>query len=185
VKVMQVARCMDDCNDFVQKLKVNDVDVEFVIDTGADVTVVTEDTRRRLRLKCERPRRVVVDASGSEMNITGQANVCIKSKNAVSDARIVVARDAEVNLLGRPQIRDLHLLRQADVGCSCNCETHPPAGVSKIRSVKEVSGVPVVLRNVTETRQKFPEWLPQRHRMKVYTRQKIGGRTTWSKMTGW
>jgi len=64
VKVMQVAECTDDCNDFVQKLKVNDVDVEFVIDTGADVTVVTEDTIRRLRLRCERPRKVVCRRCG-------------------------------------------------------------------------------------------------------------------------
>jgi predicted aspartyl protease len=140
---------------------VNNVGVEFVIDTGADVTVVTEETGSRLGLRWEQPKRAVVGASGTTMDIAGQAYACIESDNAVSDGRIVVARDAEVNLLGRPQIRDLRLLRR--VGQGHVCETCPRTCVSMVRRIREVSGLPVVRQNVTgPERRTFSGWLGRR-----------------------
>jgi predicted aspartyl protease len=140
---------------------VNNVGVEFVIDTGADVTVVTEETGSRLGLRWEQPKRAVVGASGITMDIAGQTYVCIESDNAVSDARIVVARDAEVNLLGRPQIRDLRLLRH--VGQGHVCETCPRTCVSMVRRIRDVSGLPVVQQIVTGPEQRtFSGWLRTR-----------------------
>jgi hypothetical protein len=94
---------------------VNGIDVEFVIDTGADVTVVTDVTRERLGLKCEIPDRLILNASGAEMNVVGQANVRIRTKSAATNACVTVVRDAAVNLLGKPQIRNLRLLKYVNL----------------------------------------------------------------------
>jgi hypothetical protein len=97
-------------NRFIRTFEVNGEAVEFTIDTGADVTVLTERTGRRLNLNYSRPKRVLVAANGADLNVLGESRVNISNNGIYSRAKVFICEGASTNLLGKPQIEELELL---------------------------------------------------------------------------
>jgi predicted aspartyl protease len=95
---------------YVRNILVNNVAVEFTIDTGAEVTVLTESTGRKLNLDYSKPSRVLYAANGSDLNVLGESKVNISNNGISTRARVYISDSASSNLLGRPQIEELELL---------------------------------------------------------------------------
>ena len=94
----------------MQVFKVNDRKVEFILDTGSDVTTITESTVRKLNLKLREPDHCIGSADGSRLKIAGVAKVSIESTDRFIDTPVYVVIGSRKNLLGRPQMRLLNLL---------------------------------------------------------------------------
>ena len=58
---------------------VNDQDVEFTFDTGADVSTVTETTSKILNLQLKKVDRQLSSADGSQLNVIGACDVRLGS----------------------------------------------------------------------------------------------------------
>jgi transposase InsO family protein len=82
-----------------------------VVDTGAEVTVLRESTSRRLKLKCYSPTKLLSAANGTDIGLVGESNVHISNNGTSIRANVFVSHKANSNLLGRPQIEALRLLR--------------------------------------------------------------------------
>ena len=91
-------------------LKVEDIDVQFKLDTGAKVTAIKEETFRSLRrvhLK-ESTKRLYGPAHQS-LNVLGQFCSTLSNGQASSVQTIFVVKDLQTNLLGLPAITALQL----------------------------------------------------------------------------
>ena len=91
-------------------LRVSGVDVDFTLDTGADVTVLTEGTSSMLGVKLQDPSKTLVGPDCNRLCVLGQADVRIEGRNRGALARVYVVKGARRNLLGASQIHDLGLL---------------------------------------------------------------------------
>ena len=92
-------------------LKVEDIDVQFKLDTGAEVTAIKEETFRSLRrvhLK-ESTKRLYGPAHQS-LNVLGQFCSTLSNGQASSVQTIFVVKDLQTNLLGLPAITALQLV---------------------------------------------------------------------------
>lgn len=85
---------------FIRKFKVNDTEVEFTIDTGAEVSLMTEDTAYRLKLRYSKPDRMLVAANGSSLTVVGKSEVTISNKGMSSRAVVHICKGLRHNLLG-------------------------------------------------------------------------------------
>ena len=86
--------------------------VNFVVDTGADVTVMTETEANRLGLILRKPETVLRGAGGNNLDVVGETRVILKSKGGkVTGAKVYVVRGATTNLLGVPEINALRLVQ--------------------------------------------------------------------------
>ncbi|KAF6033629.1 hypothetical protein EB796_008063 [Bugula neritina] len=56
-------------------LKVNDEEIEFTIDTGAEVSVLNTNVAKNLGLNIMKPAKVLVGADGSKLNVRVKACV--------------------------------------------------------------------------------------------------------------
>ena len=81
--------------------------VKFTVDTGADVTLLTQNTSKVLSLHCNKPDTMLQAAN---VSVVEQCTVEICNNGITTDAAAFVSETATVNLLGRPQIEDLKLL---------------------------------------------------------------------------
>ena len=86
--------------------------VDFVVDTGADVTVLTEHESSRLGLILRKPETVLRGAGGNDLQVVGETRVVMKSEGGlITGAKVSVVRGARANLLGVPEINALQLVR--------------------------------------------------------------------------
>ena len=88
----------------------NGIEVLSTVDTGSAVSLLTEQTGRRLGLNYRTPVRPLVAANGSHIDVLGASDVKIYNSNITANATVYVSRTASSNLLGRPQIEALQLL---------------------------------------------------------------------------
>jgi hypothetical protein len=94
----------------VRTLHVNNVEVEFTFDTGADVSTLTEKTCDMLCIKLQEPDRCLSGADGSMLNVLGVSNVNIKGTYGAVNAPVYVLKGSSRNLLGRQELKQLNLL---------------------------------------------------------------------------
>ena len=86
--------------------------IDFVVDTGADVTVLTEQDSSRLGLRLREPETRLKGAGGNDLHVVGETRVVMKSKGGlITGAKVSVVRGARVNLLGVPEINALQLIQ--------------------------------------------------------------------------
>jgi molybdopterin-binding protein len=104
----------DNTNALKQVLKVDSVNTEFVLDTGTEVSTVTEETCQTLQLKVGKCNRVLVSADGSLLNVLGKANIAIESKYKSIQTDVYVLKGSKVNLLGLKELRNLNLIAVND-----------------------------------------------------------------------
>jgi len=104
-------------------LRVNDKEIEFTIDTGAEVSVLNTNSAKNLGLNIVKPAKVLVGADGSQLNVRGMAEVCIASTFRSLNTNVYIMAGSSKNLLGLPDIRGLNLL--AIVNSLCNTKFDP------------------------------------------------------------
>ena len=86
--------------------------VDFVVDTGAEVTVITEVEANRLGLLLKKPETVLRGAGGNSLKVVGETRVILKTKGGkMTGAKVFVVEGATNNLLGVPEINALQIVR--------------------------------------------------------------------------
>ena len=101
-------------NTWLEKVRINDTEVILKIDTGAEVTVITEDMLASLDCKdlLQKPNRVLCGPDGNRLQVVGQLDVKLTFKNQVTSQTIYVLRKLKQSLLGLPAIRELSVISQ-------------------------------------------------------------------------
>ena len=95
-------------------LHVDNASVKFTLYTGAEMTILTPATAEKLKLLIMPSKTIVVGPSGDRLPVTGEACVTIRSKSKSTDATILVVEGAHLNLLGRPEIWSLGLVKRCN-----------------------------------------------------------------------
>ncbi|KAF6036280.1 hypothetical protein EB796_005412 [Bugula neritina] len=93
-----------------QNLRVNDRNIEFVLDTGADVSTITEDTSKTLALKLHKSDRVLKSADNSQLSVLGKAGVVLGSKFKKTVTNLYVIKGSKSNILGLRELKNHSLL---------------------------------------------------------------------------
>jgi len=99
-------------------LKVNDKEIEFTIDTGAEVSMLNTNVAKNLGLNIIKPAKVLSGADGSKLNVRGMADVCIASAFRSLNTNDYIIAGSSKNLLGLPDIQRLNLLDIVNSLCS-------------------------------------------------------------------
>ena len=106
---------------FNVNLRVNGQTTAFILDTGADVTVITENTSKRLKANVVHTDKILTGAGGKPLTVIGEVRVRIVSKHNISIKTTgFIIKGAMNNLLGKEQIQQLGLLQVVN---SVSCET--------------------------------------------------------------
>ena len=105
------------------KLRVNGVEVDFALDTGSEVTILTRNTFKSIGRLLEKPSRLLVAADGKELNVIGECSIRVNSKNKAVECKAFIIEGANRNLLGAEQIRELGLI---SIVCSVSEKAFDP-----------------------------------------------------------
>ena len=84
--------------------------VEFGLDTGAQVTVLTYDTLNSLGLPIADVDTILAGADGKRLSVCGGVELTISSKRNTTNCLAYIVKGASRNLLGADQIINLGLL---------------------------------------------------------------------------
>ena len=96
---------------FFTKLYTNGKKTDYKLDTGADVTVLTEDTFKGLDIKYRTPSKILKGANGKVMKVLGEVDICLSSRRGVTiETKAFVLCGASSNLLGKREIESLGLI---------------------------------------------------------------------------
>jgi len=94
----------------MKTLRVNDINVDFVLDTGAEVSTLTESTSDKLNMPLENPSKCLIGTGGKSPQVKGTTMVNIKSKAKSIESRIYILKDFKKKLLGLLDLNKLNLL---------------------------------------------------------------------------
>ena len=104
-----------DANYWTCGIQVNGQYVNFKVDTGAKVTVISEDASRALGLDTLQPStKKLHGLDHSPLEVVGQATVRLAYRDKQCTHVIFVLRKVKHNLLGLPAIQALNVLTQVD-----------------------------------------------------------------------
>ena len=96
-------------------LLVKGQEVSFKLDTGAEVTAVSEETFRQLGGgTLQRPSKVLYGPGQHTLDVRGQFTTTLRFDQRSSLQPVFVVRGLKNNLLGLPAIVSLQLLRRVD-----------------------------------------------------------------------
>ena len=105
---------------WMTKLLLNKMEVSFKLDTGAEVTAISEETYQRLGLpELQQPSKVLYGPARQTLNVVGQFTATLERQSHTSQQSVFVVRGLRNNLLGLPAITSLQLLyrvNSVDVG---------------------------------------------------------------------
>ena len=94
---------------WVTVLKVNNLDVTFKIDTGAEVSAINEATfKKLLDVQLKKPTKSLYGPAMSPLDVLGQFTAKLTFKNVT--CRVFVVKGLKCNLLGLPAITSLNLI---------------------------------------------------------------------------
>ena len=93
------------------QLLLNEVEISVKLDTGAEVTAISEETYQRLgRPELQQPSKVLFGPARQTLDVIGQFAGTLKWHNHTSQHTVFVVRGLRNNLLGLPAIISLQLL---------------------------------------------------------------------------
>ena len=118
VQVREVSTDFD-LYEFRAHLGVNGKELDFTLDTGSQVTIITEQSSRDLKLDLIKPSKLLVSADGNPLNVIGESNVELSNKDRYVDCLASIMKGARRNLLGIIEIHCLNLLHVVN-SMSCN-----------------------------------------------------------------
>ena len=97
------------------KIRVGSQDTTFKIDTGAEVTAVSEESFRKLKGKdLKEPSRLLYGPGRQPLNVLGHFTESLHYKQKSSVQKIFVVKGLRTNLLGLPAITSLDLAARVD-----------------------------------------------------------------------
>ena len=100
-------------NTWKVEVKVNSSNVPFRVDTGAEVTAMSESAWRSLHnVQQLHATKCVLDSK--PLSVTGVASVTLSFKQSKCDKKVYVIKDLKNNLLGLSAIKGLNILQQVD-----------------------------------------------------------------------
>jgi len=98
-------------NSWNTKVLLEKTNVDFKLDTGAEVTAITEETFKSLSgIRLHKPFKTLHGPAKQSLNVLGQFTGTLYHKENSSSQTIYVIRGLKTNLLGLPAIISLHLL---------------------------------------------------------------------------
>lgn len=94
-------------------------EVEFKLDTGAEVTVISETMYETLGAPLlEKPSKALYGPTHQSLKVLGQFTGTLKHQDRSSTQAVFVVRNLKMNLLGLPAITSLQLLQRVDTTTS-------------------------------------------------------------------
>ena len=100
-------------------LGVENKDIPFKLDTGAEVTAISDTAYQSLNgIKLRKPTKVLYGPARQPMNVLGQFTATLNHKNKLSQQTLFVVHGLKTNLLGFPAITSLNLLCRVDAAHS-------------------------------------------------------------------
>ena len=97
-------------------IQLDDHLVLFKMDTGAEVTAISEREFQSLQLKqLEKPNKLLLGLTCQALNVIGQFRGTLSHKEKATQETIFVIRALKTNLLGLPAIKSLQLVQRIDV----------------------------------------------------------------------
>ena len=104
-----------DGNVWTCDIQVNGQNVNFKVDTGAEVTVISEDVSKALGLEAlQPPTKKLYGPDQSPLEVLGETTVRLAYQDKQCTQAIFILQKVKHNLLGLPAIRALHVLTQVD-----------------------------------------------------------------------
>ena len=102
-------------------ITVNNKQAQFKLDTGAEVTAISENTYCELRKpELKRPSKTLYGLAGIPLGVCGQFTANLSSKSAKATHVVYVVKGLKHNLLGLPAITSLDLVRRLHQIEECN-----------------------------------------------------------------
>ena len=93
-----------------------DTDIQFKIDTGADLSVVPEYVFKKLKnIKLVKADKILFGPGQKQLQVLGKFKCELKAKSAKSNQELYVVKGLRNSLLGRRAIQSLGLLLKSDV----------------------------------------------------------------------
>ena len=124
---LDTIRDTEDSTFWMTEVKVNSIAVTFKVDTGAEVTAISEDTLQTLgQLEVNKPDKKLCGPNGVPLALRGSLTVTLSQKQHKCDQEIFVVKQLKHNLLGLPAIKALHLLSVLD-----NLECDPSIAIKQ------------------------------------------------------
>ena len=112
-----------------ESLSVNGQTVIFKVDTGAEVSVITEETMNRLTRDTKVERRSttkrLVTANKTPLNVTCEFTACLMYSNRSAEQTVYVVKGIQNNLLGLPAIKALKMLAKVETIQKTILEQYP------------------------------------------------------------
>ena len=124
VRFNNISRVYDSGNGLKQRIRVNGTYVDFMLDTGAEVSIVTEATVRNLNLALEKSDRVLSGADDSPLSVLGKSEVFLENKLKFVKTTVYVIKGLQCNLLGLKELMKLGLLAVENNTCRIECHHH-------------------------------------------------------------
>ena len=104
-----------DSKSWTTQITVNQVDLYFKLDTGAEVTAISEKAFKALGSpKIEQPVKKLCGPTNKPLKVLGRLTVSMSYKNNSCEQDIFVVSHLHHNLLGFPAIKALHLLTRVE-----------------------------------------------------------------------
>ena len=112
-----------------EALLVNGQTVIFKVDTGAEVSVITEETMNRLirviKLERRSSTKRLVTANKTPLNVTCEFTACLTYSNRSAEQTVYVVKGIQNNLLGLPAIKALKMLAKVETIQKTILEQYP------------------------------------------------------------
>ena len=95
------------------KVKIEGKDIQFKLDTGAEVTAISEKTYKSLRgIALSKPKKSLYGPAHQPLQITGQFYGRLSHRGKSFKGEIFVVKGLKTNLLGLPAITSLQLIQR-------------------------------------------------------------------------
>jgi len=82
------------------------------------MTILTADTAEKLKLPIMPSKSILVGPDGEQLSVAGETSLTLASKTRSTEATALVVRGANQNLLGRPEIWSLGMLKQCNLAAT-------------------------------------------------------------------
>lgn len=107
--------CYNQGTSWRAKVKVNGQEMSFKLDTGAEVTAISEKVFASLgKIQLREPEKVLCGPDRQKLDVVGCVSVKISYDRRTTSQCVYVIRKLKNNLLGLPAIQSLHLLKKVD-----------------------------------------------------------------------
>ena len=93
---------------------VNGQSMNFKVDTGAEVSVITEDTMNCLTQETQSTTKRLITANKTPLDVKCEFTACLSFSNRSVEQTVYVVKGIQNNLLGLPAIKALEMLTKVE-----------------------------------------------------------------------